>query len=211
MHGDRPDDSLGHRRASLALLGHARGILINKLGDMSEDILNWRFAANATNIADHCIHIALVELSLLAGLSTTSREGDDIWRRLVACYRPERMFQRTCRLRLSEVLGALTDVRDFTLDRLGEHPGLAWADISTWDFGRPCNELAAQESLDERQMGALRSQIDATVGPVLAQKQLDLVGVLLNHEAYHRGQVLLMKYLHSTVQEPVRDRGTMIQ
>lgn len=179
-----------------ALIEESRARLLRDLGRISESAVNFQPTQGARTIAESLLHVAVVEFIFAVALAV--RAGQDVpvvlWEKLKAGLAGEVGYEVPAGLRLEECTVRLEQVRNIT----GRLLNGAFTFLNESDLRRALQTLRDQGAdLNSERLEALLPKLSSHLG-------VGSIGVILiAHEEYHRGQILLQNYLCARAAAPL--------
>ena len=178
--------------AALDYLARHREVLLADLEGLPEEVLHWRASPETLPISRSLQHVAAFELVFTGSLAwPRSREASALWPLVRDGFGPGRATGGW-----RDQLEMLAAVRAQALEWLAAATGVALAEIEP----RPLLISWGAEAAEADRVARALAR-DLRVGRGLP---LDPVRTLTEHEAYHRGQITLLKHLWTRQVAPER-------
>lgn len=174
----------------MALLEEARGELVQGLGRVTPGALDWEPLPGSRTIGEALLHIAGLELLLSCAVAPDAHAeaAAALWPDVEPGFAAEAGYAPPRGFDVAHYLSVLEDTRGLT--RLSV-PGGREVHVDLEAVRQVVDSLVAHGALDPKSAGVIADVAEAHLG-------VGSVGVVLaTHEAYHRGQLLLLNFLAS--------------
>lgn len=194
----------------MADLAHCRAVLIRVTAGLEVESLDYRPFADSKSNGEILLHIAGFEFLAIAAAYPAGRANLDpsLWPSLKSGFAREAGFAPPQARTLDEYLGRLDVVRQWTKTVLTASPSTRRTRLDGHALEQVTRLLSASDAdEDPDRYRRLAASVLASVtddGTLDEDGSVDVPTVLTLHEAYHRGQITLNKYIRSRAQ-----RGAM--